>query len=456
MRQWIKTINQYHLLSHGDRVLVGLSGGADSVALLHALMSLRDTWQLSLFAAHINHQLRDEAQADEDFVNALCMTWQIPLRVFHIDVRGEACGQTVEQAARRLRYECLQAAALEAQAHCIATAHNRDDNAETVLLNLIRGAGLKGLCGIPPMREDGKGAPVIRPLLETPRQAIEAYLQENNIPYRTDASNFDCAYTRNRIRHEILPPIEAHINPHARQVIARNALWLKEDEALLAQLTLQAFDECAVSHNPLRLCIKTLAAQPPALIRRVLRRAVAHAYGTITDLHAAHIELISDLLHGGTGREVHLPTGSIVRREYGHLIFTRQPPDMPLGFCYTLEPEQAVFIPELGKTARLTLHKPTFHCKPTFLYDKVEGCLHLRTRRPGDRIHIQGVGTRKLQDYFTDNKTPRDQRDAVPLLACGSEILWIMDKHNRTHSRYTAHPNEATTIHDRCCWLLFT
>jgi tRNA(Ile)-lysidine synthase len=454
-----ETIRKFDLLSPGDAVVVGVSGGADSTALLHALIALREEMNLVLYAAHVNHHLRGEADEDERFAAALCGEWRIPFSVFHADVRSEAKGQTIEEAARRLRYGCLYAALGERGANKIAVAHHRDDNAETVLLNVIRGAGLTGLCGIPPKRRE-----IVRPLLETPRSAVEAYLQANNIPCRTDASNFDRAYTRNRIRHDVLPLVTAHINPKAAEVIARNAAWLRDEDALLEGLARESYEKCLMSDNAaasardgethgckvISLDTKTLAMLPVSLQRRVVRHAIRQTAGHTANIHAAHIGQIISLSQNKTGRETHLPAGLRVRREYGRLIFNEQAPHAPTGFYYPLTPEIPIYIPEMEMHALLTLtpqgESEPFpkmktarrNCFKSFSYDKVRTGLCLRTRRPGDCIHIKGVGTRKLQDYFTDVKTPRSQRDAVPLLADGSEILWVMDERGRTHSRYAA------------------
>jgi tRNA(Ile)-lysidine synthase len=438
-------IDKYKPFAPGSHIIVGLSGGADSVALLHVLLTQRDAYELTLSAVHVNHGLREAARDDESFVTELCGKWEIPLRIFHVDVRFEAQthGQTIEETARRLRYGCFEKALGEmngfaGKSVAIATAHNRDDSAETVLLNLIRGAGLKGLCGIPPVRQINGGT-VIRPLLEISRNEIEAYLNENNLSCRTDESNADETYARNRIRHTLLPYIAKHLNPQAAEVFARNALALREDEAFLESLTCGAYKQCQTDKG---LDINILTSLPAALVRRVIR----YALGNKPDIDGGHINQVIELLHKATGRETYLPGDTVVRREYGRLVIATAKPMPSGGFCYILEPCQPLFIPPLNKTVLLTLSPQEGFAK-SFSYDKIRTGLCLRTRRNGDRIYFAGVGTRKLQDYLTDTKTPRSQRDMIPLLADGSDILWIMDSRSRVNGKYEYKPES------KGCWL---
>ena len=422
-------------IKKGDGVVVALSGGADSVALLSMLVARRESLGLALFAVHVNHGLRAEAAGDEEFVRELCARWAVPLRVFCVDVHAEAKGGKVgvEEAGRRARYAAFQTALEDWGADKIATGHNLDDNAETVLLNLCRGAGLRGLCGIPPVSGN-----IIRPLLETSRAQIEAYLMKEGIPFVTDASNAGNAYARNRMRNIILPALAEHINPNAAGNMARNTDFLRVDADYLEAAAREAYAHCAQvsptardGHPAVVIDIPRLLALPEALRYRVAREAAArarHPHSTgnaaLADIHAIHIRDVLRLAGGPSGREVRLP-GLTARREYdGLCFFPGAPACAQSGFCYPLTPGTPLFVPEISKLVTFT--GCTQSADYGILCAPMPG-LCLRTRRPGDRISH----SKKLQDYFTDNKVPRHRRDAIALVAVGSEIIWILDEKNK-------------------------
>jgi len=425
------------MLTPGDGVLVGLSGGVDSVSLLSVLIALKDEYQLAISAVHINHNLRGEASAqDERLVRALCKSLNVPLFVFQADVKDYAVKNKIgiEEAGRKLRYEFLQKAMDGMQK--IAVGHNQDDNAETVLLNLFRGTGLKGLCGIPPVNGS-----IIRPLIEVSRLEIEAYAKKNVLVYAIDETNTSVDYNRNVIRNEILPLIQRNFGDATSGVIARNALFMRDDEDFLASFSQKK--SCMLAYNLFckkNLSVDLLLSLHVAVARRVIRNAVFEFLGDLRDITSAHIQSILDIAQGRTGREVSLP-GFNVRREYDKLVLYKEKKNQ--GFYHILEPDSPISIP--GMTITLSLD-PTLHYTHSFNYDKVNMPLEIRTRRPGDKITLPG-GTKKLQDYFIDTKTPRHQRDSTPLLAHGSDILLIMDSHNRTNVTYQV--QEKT----RACWI---
>jgi tRNA(Ile)-lysidine synthase len=417
----LSTIEKNKMLQSAESVVVGLSGGADSVCLLHFFLENR------VFACHVNHNLRGaESDADEKFVRELCATLGVPLKVYQASFEKFS-----EEAARNARYEFLEKARAEFNADRIAVAHNADDNAETVLMNLCRGAGLAGLGGIPPT--NGR---IIRPLLETSRAEIEEYLREKKIKYLTDSSNLANDFTRNRVRNIVLPMLEKEINSNVKEIITKNAELIRDDNDFLEKTAAEAFASCAEKN---RLNIAKLTALPPAICRRVIRRAIAEACGDLKDITSAHIAAVQKLSRAQTGREIHLPS-VIVAREYEHLYFFA--PTQSKKFFYELKENSPIFIPEIKKTVSLFLAAPQTHCTKAFSYDKITTPLVLRTRMDGDKITFKDAGgkmfTKKLQDYFTDEKIPRSRRDSVPLLASGYEILWIMDDKNRTNAAYEA------------------
>jgi len=225
------TIKRFNMLDPGDGVLVGLSGGADSVALLAALAALRKELGISVFAAHVNHNLRGAAQHDEEFARRICDGMGIPIAVFQADVAGYAAREklSTEESGRKLRYQYMHQALEKFGAVKIATGHHADDNAETILLNLFRGAGLKGLCGIPPVNGN-----IIRPLLEVSRKDIESYAQENGLPFIIDETNAESDYSRNYVRNKIIPVVQGHFGENVTATMAKNALGMRVDEEFLS------------------------------------------------------------------------------------------------------------------------------------------------------------------------------------------------------------------------------
>ncbi|MCL2526900.1 MAG: tRNA lysidine(34) synthetase TilS [Defluviitaleaceae bacterium] len=458
-----KTIHQHSMLSQGDGVIVGLSGGADSVTLLSALMALGDEMSLSVYAVHINHNLRGSAaRQDEIFVRNLCQDADVPLIVYSADVQGYANKHKlgIEEAGRNIRYKYLHQSLKTFDAQKIAVGHNQDDNAETILLNLFRGTGLKGLCGIPPVNGS-----IIRPLIGVSRKEIEAYAAENTLEFITDETNASLDYSRNYVRNEIIPIICKQFGEQVPATIARNAALLTADEEALAATAYDAFvkghsadraDQLPVGAATCRpqpcitLPINQLLSHPTAITRRIIREAISSLRGvqSLEDIQAAHIEAIIDIAKGQTGREASLPRFKACR-EYANLILRKIQENQNSGFCHNLTPNNPICIQHITITLNL-LQPPQnqgqTHCTHSFNYDKVKGLLELRTRRPGDKITLPS-GTKKLQDYFTDTKTPRSQRDEIPLLASGSSILWIMDKHNRISTAYQ--PEDGQSI----CWV---
>jgi tRNA(Ile)-lysidine synthase len=493
----VKTIERYQMFSRNDSVVVGLSGGADSVALLMVLLELQKKYALKLYAVHINHNLRDNADADESFVRELCKTLNIPLRVYTTDVRKKARKEKtgIEEAGRRVRYDYFHTALEEMIAQKIAVGHNANDNAETVLLNLCRGAGLRGLCGIPPVNKN-----IVRPLIETPRKQIEEYLTEKNIRYITDDTNNGFDYTRNRIRNIILPTINEHINPNAAENIIRNISLLRLDSDYLETTAKEAFVACihgeceidsSVSLNnhhlltseslnkhrltetesTVSLNINRLLTLPEALLYRVVREAIRHTrllfqndtdtktlrspLQNNTDIHAVHVADVLDIIKGTSGREVFLP-GIRVRRDYDVLRFFSVSQKPCGGFFYPLEPNKPLYIPEINKTILFSFsppeETPLLLCTHSFNYDILSESLSdlcVRSRKPGDRISQK----KKLQDYFTDTKTPRYQRDKIALVAIKNEILWVMDKNNKINRTKTTSFKNDNPTHQNLCYI---
>ena len=443
------SVQKYQMLHEGDSVLAAVSGGADSLALLYCLLELRESFFLTLNVCHINHNLRGkESRKDADFVENLCQKLNLPLLSYSADVQSEAKGRSLEEAAREIRYSFLYEAARKCGANKIALGHNQNDNAETLLLRLCRGTGLSGLCGIPPVRE-GEGALLIRPLIETERAAIEAYLELKAIPFRTDKSNFDTGFRRNRIRHDIIPALQ-QINPQITLHLAKSAELLREDEKLLSELCCKILEDClSKKDGRFLLHIPTMLAQPRGMQKRLIREALLR-YGSLRNISQAHILQIESLINSQSGKETHLPFDLRVRREYDYLIFLPETEAEIKGFCFDIPIDTPIYIPAIDRNVQasvITSKKMPFSsinfkemCTKYFNYDKIKGSLQVRSRKPGDRIALAGLGRKKLKDELIDRKIPKAQRDNIPLLAVDNDILWIMDKYNRTSDAYLPKP----------------
>ncbi len=400
------------MLPEGARVCVALSGGADSVALLLALRELG----YPAAAFHLNHGLRGaEADRDEAFVRALCGRLGVPLDMRRADVAGWSAAQRlgVEEAARKLRYRLLEDAAARAGCICAATAHTADDNLETMLFHLARGTGGKGLSGIPPVR--GR---IVRPLLACTRAEIEDYLAALGEPYVTDSTNLTDDYTRNRIRHKIMPVLR-QLNPEAADAAFRLSGLLRADEAYLEAETQKRL-EAAADGGGWRI-----EAFPPALRGRMLHRLLRQSGAPMSEIGWKHVALLAGLLDSGNpSAALSLPGGFTARREYERFFLTppgESGPPAPLEtrldvpFALEIRPGTRV-CGEICKKPKV-IHKK-FN---TFSVDcgKIDfDSLVVRTRRPGDRLRLHAAGGSKtLKRLMIDQKIPREKRDRLAVFA---------------------------------------
>ncbi len=410
----LSAIREFDMIQPGDRVLVCLSGGADSVCLLSVLSELSDELDLELFAAHYNHRLRgDESDGDEEFCAALCRGLGVPLFVGSGDVRLEAerRSQGIEECARDMRYEFFYETAASLGGAKIATAHNAEDNLETVLMRIARGTGLKGLCGIPPVRGE-----IIRPLLYVKRAEIETYLRVNGIPHREDSSNETDDYFRNVIRHRVIPALrESSLDPAASA--ANMTRLLREDESFLDSLS-----EKYLNEHP-ELSASDLASQPFSLSSRVIRKAAG------SELSFSHVEAVLKLLKSpDPSASLDLP-GLIVRREYDRLVFGRA--ESSTFEPFMILPGEARKIPEAGRIVRAELIESAgeIHKSFTDLVFKSEsvcGNMLIRPRKTGDYIRLSsGSGQKSLKKLFIDRKIPAHLRSSVPVVCDDAGVLGV-------------------------------
>lgn len=423
MRQRVADfIAQHGLLQAGSKVVAGVSGGADSVALLHTLWSLAPSLELKLFAAHLNHGIRGaSADADEEFVRGLCELYGVPLYRGRADVPSLARsqGQTLEQAGRTARYGFLEEARRYFDADVIAVAHHMDDQAETVLLHLVRGAGLAGLTGMKPKR--GR---IIRPLLSLRRSEIETYLAQEGLAFCTDETNLLRNGMRNRMRLDVIPYLTEYINPETVSALCAAAELLGQDEAYLSENAAHAL--AAAQRGEHAYDRAQLAALPPALLGRAIRMALADA-GAAVNIGRAHVEQVCTLLRARTGAWLHLP-GADVWLEYGCLRVGKMPRQAAEGFRVPLARAGETQVPGGVFTAEEVgpegfVRTPFTACFDADKLPDAELCA--RTRLPGDRFFpLNAPGQRKLKEFFIDKKVPREKR-GVPLVAAGQEVLFV-------------------------------
>lgn len=428
-------IERQGLIRAGDRVVAAVSGGPDSVVLLHLLNRLRCDIDFFIHVAHLDHMFRGEqSRQDAEFVCRLAESMGLDHTVKSIDVPGFQSREKIssaQEAARIVRYAFLEKTAECAGANSIAVAHNADDQVETVLQNFIRGAGAEGLRGMA-----YKSGMIIRPLLDIPRSEIEQYSLLQNLTFRIDASNESMYYTRNRIRHCLLPVLES-FNPAIREAIHKASHLLAVDDDYLDALALQTYDKLQISNKKtVSFPDKALAGLHPALRRRILRLAIQRIKGDLRDITLSHMEAVEDLLEKNVGSAVDLP-GLMVYRDYGRLVVGFQPvePFVKEGnHVALLQVPGENILPQFGikiEISRLSAAEAA-KIKPgrwrlALDIAVLPGPLAVRFRRPGDRIQPTGMsGTKKLQDIFVDAKVPRWQREEVPLLIAGDEIVWII------------------------------
>lgn len=387
-------IREEELICPGDTVIVAVSGGADSVALLFALYLLKEKFQISLEAAHFDHQLRgEESREDARFVARLCDRFDIPLHMGTAPVRPGKKG--LEAAAREARYGFFRTLSGK-----IATAHTADDNAETVLLHLLRGTGLKGLGGIAP-----RNGSLIRPMLKCTRQDVERFLTEYCLQNRFDGSNATDAFLRNRLRHHVVPELKKE-NPRFAPAVSAMALRLRRDEELIESLL-----------PPQMPGVEELKDIHPALRSRLLERFLKD--GGIPEPEQTHIQALEKLVFSGKpSAAAYLPGGFTALRRYDRLELLRERP-APVGGIL----EQLLELPELGLRVTCAPAEALENGPDTFTLCP-QGPIRVRFRETGDQIRLPG-GTRSLKKLFIDRKIPAHDRDRIPVLVDDEGILAV-------------------------------
>ncbi len=448
---FLNTLKKNSLIKENDGIIVGVSGGADSVCLLNLLLKVRNKYKLRIYAVHVNHGIRGEtADKDEAFVKEMCEGLGVELLIYRYNVpeMAKELKTTVENAGRIARKQAFKEVLELKKADKIAVAHHKNDNAETFLMRVIRGSGLNGLSAI-----QYKNGDIIRPLLDVNRKDIERYLENNNIKYVNDETNFNDNYTRNFIRLRLLPLIEKELNPSVSDVFAQSAKICAEDNRFLDKLAVKAYEECLIEEGSLDI-IKLKQLEPP-ILRRVLRIALESFMPGCVDVSFKHITSIEEMIFKKSGITVNLLNNIKVSHYYNVLYVYKNDIKTP-EYCYNLTINNGVYIKEIGKTIGIydeeikCAKNPC--CTKNINYDKIKfigsSGLCVRSRKKGDAVFIKSMGGhKKISDYLKDLKIPVHKRNSLALLADDSEVLMIIDDKLIVNENYKANGEKNLFVH---------
>lgn len=482
-KEFLRHVESYilerQMIKKGDRIVLGISGGADSVCLFSVFINFMEKYGLSLLAVHVNHKLRgSDSERDEEFVKELCGKYGVECKCFAVDVREKAVDEklSVEEAGRILRYGIFEDTAKQWRADKIAVAHHENDQAETVLFNLFRGSSLRGLTGIHPVN-----GMIIRPLLCVGRKEIEDYLKETGLSYCTDISNYSKEYKRNFIRNEILPLAALGVNAGAVRHTARLAGELLEIQEYMEDASLKAYSECCTkTEDGLSIDISKLTDKPAVIQKNVIITAVSALAGQRKDISFVNVKSLLELLSMENGKRTDLPYNLCALKEYGRVRITKKTEKENVGFTFPIEISglKELLTKELSYKGsgifsikdhdiveiRLPydINSDLRNCKKVreenqkcrnynclrcyvieknenfrnipkndytkwFDCDKISKGVLLRTRKTGDYMEIDStLHKKKLKEILINEKYPKSRRDIIPLLADGSHIIWIL------------------------------
>lgn len=448
MKRIEKFIQKYHMLTCGDRVIAGVSGGADSVCLFLMLLELREKIGFDLIAVHVHHGLRGEAaDQDQQFVEALCEQHRIQLEIFRVNLESIAKKrkQSLEEAGRMVRREAFDSVCKKYGGNKIALAHHQNDNAETLLWNLSRGTGLDGLGGIRPV--NGK---FIRPLLCMNREEIEEYLAKRKQSYCIDETNAGTDYTRNKLRHLVLPILEEQVNSAAVRHMNETMEQIWELQEYMQEQVEAAYQECVQEHFEkacwIQIQQKSFETFPELIKKMVIRKGMEQVGGKKRNLSHKHVDVMMELMNKQVGRTLDLPYEMHAKRNYEGIRLEKQR-TYSFGEEKKAEimqecmselniPGETILADRNLKLRCKILEKPknlSIKDIPQKIYTKwfdygiIKSSLYIRTRQAGDTIVIDEKGhQKKLKNWFVDEKIPKEVRDSQLLLAENNEILWVL------------------------------
>jgi tRNA(Ile)-lysidine synthase len=446
-----KTIRKFAMLTSGDHVLVAVSGGADSTALLHSLHRLSSEFQLALTVAHLNHCIRGaEGDSDAEFVRTMCLDLGLPFVSETIEVKQQALAfrKNLEEWARNLRYDFLRRTATRIGATRIAIGHNINDQAETALFRFLRGSGVEGLSAIHPVID----SLIVRPLLQCSRELIRDYLIQQHINYCEDSTNTDLKHARNRIRRELIPYLQTHFNPQLLEALARETDHTREIwEFMKSQASAAYHSLHSLTTDGISLRIPLLLDLHPALQKQVLRHALKECIGSLRGIGMIHIQnLLSLCTAANSGERIDLPHGGTALRQFDALLLLNHEPKTAPVYAYTLDIpgqchvlESAVtFLCQIVETPSLPAMKDAISHQAFLNMETLPKQLRIRPRIPGDRYG--GLGHRKVKKMLIDSKIPFLQRESIPMIVAGNDVVWIPGF--RPAQNYAAKPVSGTCL----------
>ncbi len=441
----LKTIKKYNMISNNDEIVIGLSGGSDSVTLFHVLRQIKDEYNLKIVVVHINHAIRKESDDDENFCVKLCKKYDIPIYVYkkNIKILSKEMKLTIEEAGRFYRYECFNKHTKGLKGK-IAIAHNKNDVVETFLMRAVRGSGLRGLCSIQPTRNN-----IIRPLIEIDKKTIEGYCMGNNFKFVLDKSNLSTEYTRNKIRLNLIPLLEKQYNQEVVSNLYRTTKLISEEEKFLEELCENYFNNISTAKgSKIFINVEKLKKINVAMQRRVFRYSVFKIDKNIKDLGFKHIEECLNLINMSNGSRLILPNNINVIKEYENICIKnvvneneKTNKNLEINKIYYIHQKNYY----LG-VSNYKINKYDEYENSKIVKGKSLRCIKekqflvynynnlvLRNRMPSDKIYFRHIkGNKKLKKYFIDEKIPRDNRDNILLLTQGNNIFLILDEHLKT------------------------
>lgn len=429
-------IKDNNLIKSGDKVLVALSGGPDSVCLLNILYNLKAELNIEVGAAHLNHLLRDkDAFEDEEYVKTLCKSLDIPCFVKRVDINKYSKDKKMssEMAGREARYNFFDDIVKDEGYTKIATAHNANDQAETILFRLMRGSGIEGLCGIKVRRDK-----IIRPILCLSRKEVEEYIEINNLKPRIDKTNFEKIYNRNKIRLDMIPYIKENFNEDIIQTLNRMSVLLQKDNEFIENSARSFYEKHCIEQSDYFIIKKEMFDNKEAVVTRVIRYALTNFSKTHYDFEMKHIYEICNLAKNNSGKTIDLPNKIYAENIYGDIYI-----------------KERININNIDVKQEIVVNKNEINGKKIFFdneniefsllkndsnldlnqnnlikyfdFDKINDSISLRKRKNGDKIIPLGMkGSKKIKDLFIDMKVPKEERDCIPLLCFDENISWIV------------------------------
>lgn len=431
----IATIKKYELIEKGENIVVGVSGGPDSMALLYILNDLKQDMNCNIHVAHINHGIRKkEADDDEKFVKNICLELSLPFYSIKVNMDEYARKNklTSEEAGREIRYNFFNKVLNGVGGGKIAVAHNKNDQAETLIMRFFRGTGLEGLRGM-----EYKNGNIIRPILDISREEIEAYCKDNNIAVRIDRTNLEPIYGRNRTRLEVIPYIAKNYNSGIIETLVRTARLMQMDSEFILGIVEEKFNNIVVESytDTIALNINKLNDEPYSIKSRVIRKAIEIINGDLKGIEEKHVNDIIKLAEENTtGKRINIINNIIIKTSYEKMIIGKEKKEEKISFKHRIHIGQDLYVNEVNAIiSSYVLPAYNINIKDTncfkkyFDYDKILDGLYIRNRKEGDRFIPFGMkGSKKLKDFFIDEKISREERDRIPIIENNGDIIWVV------------------------------